>query len=192
MDHLQAQASTANYAVAYIYFEYTEQDRQLPITILSSLVKQIARQIQDLPEEVEALYDRLEQRLEAERPSIEELYSVLLGISKTFPYVFFVFDALDGCDEKKQRRDLLRLFHHMNNDGFRLFLTSRQYPEDIQESLSGATKIELSAKDEDIASYIREKIDENTRAKRLVRQGKCLDKIISNLVGCANGMYVLP
>lgn len=71
-----------------------------------------------------------------------------------------------------------------------LFLTSREHPEDIQQSFENTAKIMLWAKDEDIAYYIEQKIDENPRTKRLVASGQanCKDIIISGLRDCAKGM----
>lgn len=119
---------------------------------------------------------------------MEELYTALVVTSKSFSRVLFVFDALDECEQKIQRKELLPLFHRMGKDGISLFLTSRQHPEDIQESFSGITKIELTAKEKDIQSYIQTRIEENPRTKRLVRQGGCEERIISELIDCAKGM----
>lgn len=78
----------------------------------------------------------------------------------------------------------------MESVGIRLFLTSREHPEDIQDSLQSSPKVELSAKNEDIKIYIEQKIDENPRARRLISQGNCKDRIIEQLQQSANGMWV--
>lgn len=104
--------------------------------------------------------------------------------------MFLVFDALDECDQESQRKELLPLFHRVSKDGASQFLTSRHYPEDIQDSFSNIPKIELTAKEEDIESYIHARTHGNTRAKRLVRQGNCREKVISQLTNCAQGVQV--
>lgn len=188
INHIKNRALTTKNRIgfAYIYFDYTEQERQAPIHVLSKLVKQLLLQVPDLPEDIGELYDRLGQA--GEQPSFEELYSALLSASKRFARLYFVFDALDECHKIKQRKGLLPLFCRMGRDGMRIFLTSRPYPEDIQGALDnfGAAKIELSAKEEDIRIYIQKKINESVRAKRLVQQSK--DKIISELTEGAKGM----
>lgn len=183
---LQDLASAANYGIAYVYFNYMEQDQQKPTAVLASLVKQLSSQISRLPKEIGDLHDSLIHQ--GKRPTIEELYAVLILVTKSFDKVFFVFDALDECHPEKQRKELLPLFHRMGKDGTSLFLTSRQYPEDIQESFRDAKKIELTAKEEDIETYIRQKIEENSRAKRLVQLGNCQELIVSDLISCAKGM----
>lgn len=127
---------------------------------------------------------------ESRRHTLEELYGALLAASKPFARVFLIFDALDECDAAKQRKQLLLLFRRMGKDGISVFITTRPHPEDIRNSLSGSdsAKIELSAQEEDIATYIEQRIEEDSRARRLVKQGKCKDRIISELVDCSKGM----
>lgn len=186
IDYLEEKASVENFGVAYIYFNYKEQDQQRPVHVLASLVKQLACQIQNLPKEIDDLRSKLAPR--QKRPTLEELYTVLLVLTKSFSRTFVICDALDECDPEAQRRRLLPLFHRMGKDGLSLFLTSREHPEDIQHSFGQSAKVKLSAQDEDIARYIEQKIAENPRAKRLIGQGNHKDKIISELTKCAKGM----
>lgn len=178
------QASYKNYGVAYVYFSF-EEEMQSPAHILGSLLKQLACQVQNLPIEIEQLYDKLEPQ--GKRPSAEELYTSLLTISTTFDRLFLVFDALDEYNPRTERRNLLRMIHMMANEGIKFFLTSRPYLEDIRASLHDAIKIELAATPEDITTYIREKINENPRAKHLIDRGM-LDYIIPRIVNSAGGM----
>lgn len=161
IDHFR-EARTENYGVAYIYFDYKERDRQRPAHVLASLVKQLARQIPTLPAEIASLYSK------GKPPSVRELCTTLVSTFKLFGRVFLVFDALDECDQRAQRNELLPLFHEMGKGGASLFLTSRQYPEDIQESFHAVARVKLLAHAEDIRSYIQRKITETPRAKRLV------------------------
>lgn len=162
-----------------------ERERQRPNQVLASLAKQLASQTLQLCPEIKEIYDRLEPK--NERPTFEGLYTALPAASKPFTRVFLLFDALDGCDEG-QRKQLLPLFHRLTGNGISVFLTSRPHPDDIQNSLHGAIRIEISAKEGDIRAYIEQRIDENTREKRLVDQGECKDLIISGLVECAKGI----
>lgn len=186
IDHFLKEATTKKYGVAYMYFEYKEREQQTPMNILASVVRQLAAQIPTLPTEIEALYDRLESK--GGRLNFEGLYTALTATLKSFDQVFLVFDALDECDARGQRRELLPLFHRMKKSGASLFVTSRQYPEDIQESFRDAAKIELSPKEEDIGAFIQQRIDEDARARRLVRQAKCENRIVSELVDTSQGM----
>lgn len=186
IDFLLAQAIDLKSGVAYIYFDYQEQKRQTPDTVLASLIRQLATQIPHSVEEVEILYDRLGEK--DMKPTFQEKYTALVATFKWFSRVFFVFDALDECHQENQRDELLPLFQRLCEDGASIFLTSRPHPEDIQIHLSEVAKIELSAQDGDIECYVEAKINKNPRARRLVQQSGCRDKIISELKDCANGM----
>lgn len=172
--------------MVYIYFNHKEQDQQKPIHVLSSFLKQLSCQSPSLPKAVRDLHNRIESK--QERPTLEDLYTALVLVAGSFSQTFVVCDALDECDFETQRKDLLPLFHRMESVGIRLFLTSREHPEDIQDSLQSSPKVELSAKNEDIKIYIEQKIDENPRARRLISQGNCKDRIIEQLQQSANGM----
>lgn len=183
IDDLQGQAG---YGVAYIYFNYQEQDKQKPTHVLSSLIKQLISQesAQPLPKELENFHK------DQKTPNSEELYRILLHVVKPFTRTFFIFDALDECDQNGQRKELLPLFHRMGKDGMNLFLTSRDHPADIQFSFDKTAKVKLWAKDEDVASYIKQKIAEDPQAESLITcsQGNYKNKIISELTDCAKGM----
>jgi len=182
IDHLLDQSKSG---VAYIYFDYNEQDRQKPMDVLSSILSQLAGQSAQLPKMLEDLYDELEPK--RKQPTLQSLHGVLVDMSKQFPRVYITFDALDECDQHKQRTALLPLFHQLGQSGVNLFITSRPYPEDIQESFHDITTVELSAGESDIRSYIRETIDQNQRAKRLVKSAGCEENHLPAR-NCAKGM----
>lgn len=178
-----------NHGVAYIYFEYKEQERQTPIRVLASLCKQLAVQTPKLPTEIEKLYDGMAHS--KKRPTFEVLFTILTIIFKSFDQVSLVFDGLDECDVETQRIGefgLLSLIRRMGEIGANIFVTSRPHPEDIQEAFGESAKIELLAKEKDIAAYLQQKIDEKPRVKRMVQQANYQDKIIPELVGLSRGM----
>lgn len=174
------------YGLAYIYFNYQEQLQQKPIQVLSSLAKQLVSQIKHLPKEIEDFHDRLKSQRKS--PTLVDLKEALFSAFKSFDQVFFVFDALDECDQEDQREELLPLFHDLAENGANVFLTSRPYPEDIYESLHELPKVELSAQDQDIRTYIQERIKAKPRAKKLIEKCKYQDKLVSELICCAQGM----
>ncbi|RPB01624.1 hypothetical protein L873DRAFT_1675556 [Choiromyces venosus 120613-1] len=187
IDHLQSSIRKTGEAIAYIYFEYQNQTQQRPIDVVASLVQQLVSQLPRIPQEVEARYKEMRPK----SPASEDLTRILFSMPKHFPQVFIVCDALDECDEKTQREDLLPLFRLMNDKGFRLFLTSRPHPEDIQQSLCYATKLNLSAPETDMRCYIQQRIERNPQAKHLVEKAGCLEEIISVLVENAKGVFLL-
>lgn len=178
--------------MAYIYFNFKEQEQQRPTQALSSLIKQLITQVKGsvFPAEAKKLYDEF--ILQQKQPPFQNLQQVLSSISQNFTRVFFVFDALDECDEKIQRMELLSFLDGLAKmKHISLFVTSRPYPRDIYECLTkiNAAKIEISANEEDIKMFIAETIDENSHAKALI-QGDLRERIILKLVDLCKGMYV--
>lgn len=118
-----------------------------------------------------------------------EYLKALLRLSEKFTRVFLVFDALDECQENR-RSVLLPLFKQLADNGLNILLTSQPHPHDVRSFMidTNARKIDILAKTEDIRRYIIEKIDGTPRTKLLVQEGMCKDRIITQLVECANGM----
>ncbi|RPB12820.1 hypothetical protein P167DRAFT_145540 [Morchella conica CCBAS932] len=182
IDHIEA--INANYGVGYIYFNFQEQGQQTPIDTFSSLVKQLAFKAKVLPKAIEKAHN------DNKRLMLDKLYEILLEVTRSFAQTFIIVDALDECDQVLQRERLLPMFHRLGKAGINLFLTSREHPEDIQESFANITKLRLWAKDEDISSYIEQRIADNPRAERLINRGNSdlKEKIVSALQECAKGM----
>ncbi|KAH0609139.1 uncharacterized protein H6S33_001367 [Morchella sextelata] len=188
IDHLQSQAYAKNFGIAYIYFSYQDQEQQDPIYVLASLTEQLFRQHPNISKKIEIINNLNKLNTKGQKPSINKLYTILLEASRNFDRTFIVFDALDECDPSR-RRFLLPLFKRMGEDCFSIFLTSRPY-EDIRDSLRLTMKIEISANREDIGMYIQQRIEEDPRARLLLKQGNFRDQIITHLVDGSRGVFL--
>lgn len=186
IDYIETEAQTRNFAVAYIFFELMERDQQQPKHVLSSLIKQLACQTRSFSRVCDTLLARLStQQLD---PTLEKLCTNLVETAKSFDRAFIVLDGFDNCDESKQRKDLLPIFHALAKGNISVFLTSQLKQGDILRSLQSTAKIDLSAKDEDIKIYIEHTIDKNPRVKRILWQVESRNKFVSELTACAGGM----
>jgi hypothetical protein len=171
--------------VAHIYFNYKEQGSQGISNILGSLIKQICQQLPQLSQ----LPPHLEHLTSGGRtPSEEELFFALVETSKQFFQTYLVFDALDECDREIQRETLLPMLHRMGENGFRVFMTSRRYADDIEETFHNAPSIEIVAHDDDIKSYIYERLGAYPSAKRMIKVAGLEDEVVSRLARAAGGM----
>lgn len=188
IDHLLDCRSDANYGVAYFYFSYNEQESQGVENVLASLVKQLCDQLPKLPVHLKMLNKKL--TVDERSATNEELYSALIETSSSFIQTFIILDALDECDQKNQRENLLPTFHRLGESGIRMFLTSRRYPDDIQDTCCDMPCLEIIAHEDDIRSYIYQRIDVNPRAKRMIPGGELEDEIITGLVNAAGGMFL--
>lgn len=182
--------------MAHVYFDYKERDHQKQAQVLSSIVCQLAAASkQNIPPDVEKLYDASKEQ-NSKPPTIDELYSILSSVMKSFgtsqPYV--VFDALDECDKNDQRQKLLPLFEKLADEGLKLFMTSRPYPDDIENwyqrmaEMNLATNIELTANPADLRKYLQEAIKTSSRGRDLICKNGHEEKVIEGVISCAKGM----
>lgn len=121
-------------------------------------------------------------------PTVGRVFSHLVGTSEPFERVVLVLDGLNRCSRIRQRNDLLPLFRALAGVDINVFVTSQLHPGDIQPSLQIVTKIDLTAKHEDIKICIVQEIDSYPRAGRLLEKGGCLDRFVAELIACAGGM----
>lgn len=178
--------------VAYVYFNYKDQNQQMPVTILRSLIKQLITRPHacaldsPIPQKVQSLYNN---NCAAEStPKLGDLRDALVESLKLFTQTFFVFDALDEC-QKHVRKDLLPLIHWIADSGTR----SRLYPQDILTSLTSTDsnryiqRLDIEAKEEDVIIYVDKTIQEHIKARDLIT-GDFRAKVISRLVGACKGI----
>lgn len=189
IDYFLTQPEVENCGLAYIYFDYREQNIQTPIDVLSSLIKQLALHQDCVPGKLQKLYDELERR--EGKPSIQQLSDVIMSLLTSFNRVHLVFDAMDECNIT-HRTVLLPLLHRMRDAGAYIFVTSRDYPQDIRVSFRSVPHIRLVPTDGDIKNYVLGKINNTVKIKSLIaRQGPHSDlqsDIVSELIASANGM----
>lgn len=112
-----------------------------------------------------------------------------MDTSKVFERVFLV---LDGLDKYQHRVELLQLVPILatGTGKISMFVTSQPQGHMGDDSLLSAAKIDLSARAEDVKTYIQRRIDGCPNARCLLVQGTHRDKFVTDLTGCANGMSV--
>jgi hypothetical protein len=80
------------------------------------------------------------------------------------------------------------MLHRMGESGFRVFMTSRRYADDIEETFRNVPSIDIVAHDDDIKSYIYEILDVYPSAKRMIKKSGLEDEVVSRLVRAAGGV----
>jgi hypothetical protein len=109
-------------------------------------------------------------------------------MSKKFVQTYLVFDALNECGREIQRETLLPMLHHLGENGIRVFMTSRRYADDIEERFRNVPSIEIVANDDDIKSYIYERLGAYPSAQRMIKVAGLEDEVVSRLARAAGGM----
>lgn len=168
--------------IAYIYCGFKDRDKQTPTKIFASILGQLCYRKSLLPAVVKGLYEKL--MSQRKTPDLLELVDAIVSIARNFSRVWLFFDALDECDEKSQRVDLLSTIQRFMETNIGGFATSRSHPSDIQSTFKVTPKIELLARATDIQRFVTDKISARVRDQSVV------EEIVSVITGKADGMWV--
>ena len=201
IEHLQQWFSKNDVSISYIYCDYKDRNTQTVVNLISSLVKQIVSQQQDMPSEVKDLFAEHDNGQSS--MSLEDYSKLLVSLSSYFRRSFIVVDALDEhmiSDDAQNLMQmelldiLLNVQHQWNGpSGYTLLFTSRNSGL-IQERLAKYARIEISAADSDIEMYLRSRIHQSSKLRFPVKvqdDAVFIDQVVSTLVEKAQGMLVL-
>ena len=117
---------------------------------------------------------------------VAELQNVLHRVASTFTQCFVVIDALDECDANHR----LGLFNTLDNlrgrFNTRVFASSRPHLRSIEQSFKDAARIEITASDSDLQTFLSRLIDEHPDAEYIMDEAlkiELLDKLCANARG---------
>ena len=181
LDELLNAVGDEDIGVAYIYLDYADRQAQALDNLIASLAKQLSLW-KEGSEDIKALYEQCQRG--KSRPDLSKLEATLKTVCNRFKRVFFVFDALDECEDNI-RRLLLAQLKSLEKSRCRFFLTSRPHLQDLQRNLCDYPKIEIKAQDLDIKLLIHKRIEDDATLSELVEDNKSLegaivDEIIKN------------
>ncbi|KAF2175541.1 hypothetical protein K469DRAFT_610300, partial [Zopfia rhizophila CBS 207.26] len=174
--------------VAYFFFDFTTQDKQIVGLLLRSLLSQIMVQNQGILEPVQSLFTR--NRGGFQRPGSKVLLSILHSILKAAGETYLILDALDECSERAELLEVLREIVEWGLENLHISVTSRG-EKDIEEALIGlhSAQFRLEGKgvNEDIREYVHRTILKDTRLKKWPAEVQT--EITSLLTGKAGEMF---
>ena len=177
----------ASVGIACIYCNFKRQADQMVDHLLASLLKGLLQGQTNFPQDVELLYQR--HKSKGSRPSITEWSDTIKAITRDWSRIFLVIDALDECTGAGTRSRLLKeiasLQDHVNVS---FFATSRFIP-DVLEEFNGQLMLEIRATDEDVSTYITDRM---TELPAFVRRNSMLqEEIVSKITAAVDGMSVI-
>jgi hypothetical protein len=177
--------------LAYFFFSATDAETQTVHGLLSSILAQLWRQMDD-GSWVTSCAHHLFPSLDSSQPcSNQDIFTMLLEALSSFKQVFVVIDALDESNTAERDQLLCYITELRRNEllGLRLLLTSR-LNVDIQNSVTALptllVSIEPSFTARDIRAYISTSVRNNSRLSRF-REG-LQQEIIEALVEKSHGM----
>ena len=160
------------FGVAYFYFDFNNRAQQYFDTMLRSLISQLWLQNRENANAVDALYSACDSG--ASQPSLDMLKKALKELAQSFGDTFFILDALDECQERKDLMPYIEEMAVWKFSGLHMLLTSRK-EKDIDDSLSTILDdeqricIQSAQVEGDIRSYVRSRIRTDRELKKWQR-----------------------
>ena len=177
-------ASRTQAALAFYYFDFTNDVKTKTLSCLRSIILQLAEQTADTTS-----LQALQRAYAMGTPPIQEFLDVLKSILCKHDRVYVVVDALDECTDQEELFDLLNSIRDWRLECLSILVTSRNEP-DIRECLHPASKQEIylrnSAVDKDIRRFIIETLQKD---KRLQDWSDIFPEIEEALTNGAHGMF---
>ena len=164
IDTLCKRAVGENAAVACFYFDFAAQEEQSPAAVLGSVLKQVVRGLDEVPEKIIGAFRDREMVIGGQGPALSEIVEFLEDISSSW-CTSICIDALDECPAGHRMKLLDSLNQILQKSpGARIFLTGRPHIRaEIDRHLAGrvATRSITPTKN-DIIIFLRAKLREDT------------------------------
>ena len=159
IDQLVNIAARKRSPVAFIYFDYRNQESQSPSKVFASILKQVLSTMSAIPSDlVETLQNLHERGLRLPQHETEQM---ILNIASRVPIFYLILDALDECDETNHRRSFINLLNRLKSlSNVRIFITSQPYLKDIESAFEKDLQIVMRARDADIRQYLSQELRE--------------------------------
>ncbi|UKZ78861.1 hypothetical protein TrVFT333_006607 [Trichoderma virens FT-333] len=172
--------------IAYIYFNFWQQEEHKVEDLFASLLKQLTRGQSSLPASVKDLYDQ--HKGKGTRPSLDKISKVLQSVIRVcYSKVFIIIDALDECQASDNcRTEFIKGLFDFQRCGASIFATSRSIP-DVTDKFDGSTRLEIRASDDDIRRYVDCQISQGESATLRDMQAEAS----TGITRAADGMFLL-
>ena len=177
----------------YFYCNRNETLSRKPEEVIRSFVKQLS-----IADDQTAVHDSLLQVYNDKRQrgfpstdlSLEESEALLAQLISTYPKTILVLDALDESEESS-RKGLISYFSQLVEQiqSLKIFITSRR-DGDIASRLQTKANvgIDATASQDDIAKFVSQKIDEDTKNRATPISAELKYDIVRVLQGKSQGM----
>lgn len=171
-------------ALAFYYFDFTNDVKTKASSWVRSIVLQLAEQTADTTG-LEALH----RAYATGTPPSQELLEVVRSMISKSDRIYIIMDALDECTDQEELFDLLNVMRDWKLDCLSILVTSRDEP-DIRECVHPTADQEILLKnpaiDDDIRLFIEETLQKD---KKLQVWSELFPEIEESLANGAQGMF---
>ncbi|OQO08792.1 hypothetical protein B0A48_05682 [Cryoendolithus antarcticus] len=179
-------------SLAVFFFDFNDVDKQDALKMVKSLISQLLDKCPGIPDALQAAYSACDDG--RRQPSEHQLLNALERILESLPAPFIVLDALDECNAREDLFDVLQQIRSWDKSFVRVLMTSRM-EIDIEEGLeelvpaTSTTPLESHLVDEDIRTYVHERLSSDTGFGRWQTDQPMQEEIEMTLGRKACGMF---
>ena len=168
-----------------VFCNYNEPEKT--VNLIGSLLQQIALRQSNISDDIRRLYKT--HVTKRTRPFIFEYSTLLKAECRPLSTLFVVVDALDEC-ASESKDEFLKELQDLGPK-LRLMITSRPNIMDITDYFKDAVRLEIRATNEDIKTYLAERLQRESRLKSYIEVEPSLhNDIIKAILVKADGMSV--
>lgn len=192
VDHLRTTYKNDDVAIAFYYYDYSEQQSQSPSNFARALLRQLCSSGHTMPTSVAEFYQRSRNDVK-DQTWFNDLLSILRRVISTYSRCFIVIDALDEADAQSQRtgfRDVLDAIRGSGNS-LRVLATSRPHALGNVDKFHDPILLDIVADPADLRRYLNQAISEHPDSEYTM-DPDLKEQIVQTLCSNANGMFLLP
>ena len=170
IDRLLEHFGGENVAVACIYCDFQDHERQTATNMIGALTKQVVNALSMVPTEIKEAFKRAEGEVGGRGLQVVETAKLLAIALAHVKWTFICIDALDECSDKYLPQ-LLTSLHtvYQTSPGARLFITGRPHIRSVVEKyLPGSAQIiPFSPNSEDIREYLAMRLKHDLESEEM-------------------------
>ena len=177
---------------AYFAFDFKDESKRRVDNMLRSLIFQLSVTRHTIREPLSSLYKKWADGIS--QPSTHDLISTLMALAESCSRrMFIVLDALDECEDRQVLLDSLSEMSQYKCNKLNVIMTSQKIGEiegPFHSEIQNLSElpIEDSIVDEDIRSFVRDKLQNDRRFKTWKKYPDVQRDIEDRLMEKANGM----
>ncbi|KAK5439601.1 hypothetical protein LTR34_000569 [Exophiala xenobiotica] len=193
VDHLRARYQDKEVAVAYYYYDYSDQQLQSPVNLARSLLRQLSSNRHLVPSSVTEFYERTRNDIKDET-WFQDLLGILRRVAATFTRFLILVDALDEADIRSQRSGLFEVLSALRSPSgtrVQVMATMRSHVLSVATRFHNAVTMDVTADLGDLRLFLTQVIGEHPDSVDTL-DGDLRKQVLNTLCDNANGMFLLP
>jgi hypothetical protein len=167
----------AKSAIAYVYFDYKDQETQDVVNLLANILKQALSRLDGISDDLFTVLDDMRSQSRHFLDS-SKVIEIIRLVAEHLTRTYIIVDALDECRDSSTRTHLLESLDKLRSKKIKIFVASRPHIQHIR----GAEVLQIRARDTDIETYVRSKLEKVGRVTPALRE-----QIIARLLISAKG-----